>query len=116
MYPFDLTQLGFKMNDEGQFVKIEAPDQFFDFFHTDNDRANEVRKEAIHTCARMIVKRELAQLGVAELYLSSTMGEVSTDKPMDRHTKIFATELDVSHCTSVTPLDVSLMCDVRNTC
>ena len=95
-YPSNLTDLGFKVNDKGEFVKIAHPDQFFDFFHTDNDRANEVRKEAVHECARDTVLAELTKLGIKELYLSGEDGAtLSNAKPAGQHTKILTSDVKV---------------------
>lgn len=47
-YPADLKTLGYKLNDKGQFVSTDGSGGSFKFWITDNDRANEVRKEAMH--------------------------------------------------------------------
>ena len=91
-YPADLLELGFRVNEQGQFVKT-INGEFFDFFHTDNDRANETRKEALHECARQVVIDELAKYGVKELYLTGEDGtEVVETKPGVKHTRILATD------------------------
>jgi hypothetical protein len=43
----DLKMLGYFVDHNGCFRKIDAPEQFFDFFYTNNDRHNEVRGEAM---------------------------------------------------------------------
>ncbi|TKA23956.1 hypothetical protein B0A50_06462 [Salinomyces thailandicus] len=91
-YPSDLHALGFVINEHGQFVKIEQPEQFFDFFHTDNERANQVRKERLHECVRQSVLASLAAQGVDQVYVYGA--EVSMEKPQGPHTSILATNLE----------------------
>ena len=92
-YQANLTELGYHLNDKGQFLSISNPAQFFAFFHTDNERANEKRKEAMHMCVRQIVKEELAKLGVKELFLTGEDGKsVEEVKPVGKHLPILVTE------------------------
>ncbi|KAL5384126.1 hypothetical protein DPSP01_005601 [Paraphaeosphaeria sporulosa] len=46
-YPADLKKLGYFVDKNGCFRRIDAPELFFDFFYTNNDRHNEVRGEAM---------------------------------------------------------------------
>ncbi|KAI6817484.1 hypothetical protein KC327_g14348 [Hortaea werneckii] len=91
-FPADLHALGFKINEHGQFVKIDAPNTFFDFFHTDNERANEVRKERLHECVRQSVLSSLASQDVKQLYVFG--GSCSEAKPEGQHTSILTTQLE----------------------
>ena len=44
---------------------------FFDYFHTDNERVNDLRKEAFHTAARAKIADTLREeYGIHEYYLS----------------------------------------------
>ncbi|KAI7139696.1 hypothetical protein D0869_14704 [Hortaea werneckii] len=91
-FPADLHALGFKINEHGQFVKIDAPTTFFDFYHTDNERANEVRKERLHECVRQSVLSSLASQDVKQLYVFG--GSCSEAKPEGQHTSILTTQLE----------------------
>ncbi|KAI6805700.1 hypothetical protein KC367_g1691 [Hortaea werneckii] len=91
-FPADLHALGFKINEHGQFVKIDDPSTFFDFYHTDNERANEVRKERLHECVRQSVLSSLASQDVKQLYVFSE--SCSEAKPEGQHTSILTTELE----------------------
>ncbi|TKA74246.1 hypothetical protein B0A55_05684 [Friedmanniomyces simplex] len=95
-FPAELHALGYKVNQLGQFVEAESeegePADFFDFYHTDNERANDVRKEAMHECARREVVERLSELGVDVLYAhGETFAEVRPEGP---HVAILATELE----------------------
>ncbi|GAB1740123.1 hypothetical protein NU219Hw_g5040t1 [Hortaea werneckii] len=91
-FPADLHALGFKINEHGQFVKIDASSTFFDFYHTDNERANEVRKERLHECVRQNVLSSLASQDVKQLYVFG--GSCSEAKPEGQHTSILTTQLE----------------------
>lgn len=95
-YPTSLAALGYTLTPRGQFVKTPSSSadqaQFMTFFLTDNDRANEVHKEALHTCAREAVLSNLAALGVKELFVN---GDAFVDvRPEGPHTSILATGLE----------------------
>ena len=90
-YPADLTKLGYTLNAAGQFVKVSNPNELFQYHVTDNDRANEVHKEAMHECVRHTVLTELTALGVKEVYVHED-GVVDV-KPEGPHIGILATEL-----------------------
>ncbi|KAK5717165.1 hypothetical protein LTR15_009054 [Elasticomyces elasticus] len=95
--PANLQALGFQVNGDNQFVKSGnssgKPVEFFDFYHTNNERANEVRREAIHECARKEVIAQLGKLGVKQVFMK---GEQFLDmRPEGPHVAILATDLDV---------------------
>jgi len=90
-YNANLDDLGFTLTPDGRFVKKDDTDSFFDFFHTDNERANEVRKEAMHGCARSVVLSQLAEVGIAQLYVHD--GGFARVKPDSPHVTILTTEL-----------------------
>ncbi|KAK1055587.1 hypothetical protein LTR74_015552 [Friedmanniomyces endolithicus] len=96
-FPADLHALGCKANELGQFVEAEPTEgkaaEFFDFYHTDSERANEVRKEAMHECARKEILERLSELGVKPLFV---YGQKFTEvKPGVPYVPILATDLAV---------------------
>ena len=46
-FPADLNQLGYFINETSQIRKIDKPDEKFHFHITNNDRYNEVHREAV---------------------------------------------------------------------
>ena len=97
-YPADLAALGYKVNETGEFVKVndaEGTHKHFTFFISDNGRVNETHKEAMHIAAREVVTKELAKLGVKEVYLTGESGAVLEEvKPEGPHLSLYATDLD----------------------
>ena len=59
-YPANLADLGYTVNDEGQFVHVKTG-EFFEYSVTDNERANQMHCEAMHKCARKAVLDELTK-------------------------------------------------------
>ena len=45
-FPADLNELGYFINEKSQIRKIDKPDETFHFHITNNDRYNEVHREA----------------------------------------------------------------------
>ncbi|KAL1612106.1 hypothetical protein SLS60_000329 [Paraconiothyrium brasiliense] len=90
-YPADLKELGYFVDLNGCIRRIEAPEHFFDFFYTNNDRHNEVRGEAMRVCQRREVMSRLAALGLKELYLPAR----SNSKPVGPHVPILAPAAEV---------------------
>lgn len=98
-YPTGLAELGFMIDDQGEFVTISNPDgpnQHFVFFASDNERLNEVRKEAMHTAVREAVEKEMAAFGVKPVYLGGEDGATILGRvqPENKHIRIYATELE----------------------
>ena len=96
----DLAELGYKMNDQGEFVSISNPDgpnKHFVFFVSDNERVNETHKEAMHTAVREAVEQEMAVFGVKPVFLGGEDGDLIMGRlqPEGKHIKILATELEV---------------------
>ncbi|EME86802.1 uncharacterized protein MYCFIDRAFT_77379 [Pseudocercospora fijiensis CIRAD86] len=88
-YEADLEKLGFRLNEKYQFVETGA---VFDYYHTDNDRANELRKEAFHTAARAKIAEVLSERhGIQELYL--TGGTYHHERPQEPHVSILCTKV-----------------------
>lgn len=91
-YPADFDNLGYRFNAQGQLVGKNS-DEFFDYFHTDNERVNDTRKEAVHESVRGRVKEELADLDVKEYYLTGHSGrEIYDEKPDMKHVNILVTD------------------------
>ncbi|KAK5164356.1 uncharacterized protein LTR77_010052 [Saxophila tyrrhenica] len=99
-YPADLTQLNYKLDDKGEFVKItnpEGPNKHFTFFISSSDRVNEVHKEATHTAVREIIKGELSKFGVRELFLAGGGGDevLGGVQPKDKHMVVMTSDVEV---------------------
>lgn len=95
-YAADLAKLGYKVDENKQIVSMERAHHFI-YFHTSSDRANEKRKEAMHHCARGLVKQELAELGVVEVFLGGEKGREilgvgPKEKPKVKHLPILISE------------------------
>ncbi|OAT03747.1 hypothetical protein BDBG_00436 [Blastomyces gilchristii SLH14081] len=69
VFPADLKQLGYFINDQDQIKKISNPEEDFVFKINTNDRYNEMQKEAMNTCIRQIVISRLLNLGLETLRL-----------------------------------------------
>ncbi|OJD09864.1 hypothetical protein ACJ73_10048 [Blastomyces percursus] len=69
VFPADLKQLGYFINDHDQIKKISNPEEDFVFKINTNDRYNEMQKEAMNTCIRQIVTSRLFNLGLETLRL-----------------------------------------------
>ncbi|KAF2751721.1 hypothetical protein M011DRAFT_414524, partial [Sporormia fimetaria CBS 119925] len=67
--PADLKQLGYFVNKEGQFRMIEYPDKNFEYRYSNQDRLNEIRREAFQICQREEVLKRASALGLEKLYL-----------------------------------------------
>ncbi len=97
-YPADLTKLGYKLTDNGEFVKISDPEgenKHFTFFITNNDRTNEVHKEAMHEAVREVIKGTLSsEFGVRELFLVGEAGDEQAGgvKPKGKHMVVVTTD------------------------
>ncbi|OJD15018.1 hypothetical protein AJ78_04703 [Emergomyces pasteurianus Ep9510] len=69
IFPADLKQLGYFVNDQDQIKMISNPEEDFLFKINANDRYNELQKEAMNTCIREIVTSRLLNLGLETLRL-----------------------------------------------
>ncbi|KAK2766505.1 hypothetical protein FQN53_006722 [Emmonsiellopsis sp. PD_33] len=69
VFPADLKQLGYFINDNDQIKMISNPEEDFLFRINANDRYNEMQKEAMNTCIREIVTSRLLALGLQPLRL-----------------------------------------------
>ncbi|KAK4555292.1 hypothetical protein LTR86_007588 [Recurvomyces mirabilis] len=90
-----LASLGFVMNENHQFVKANiaagnGPEGYFNFFHTDNERSNEVRREAMHAQIKKSMLSELKKLGITEVFIHE--GACQVAKPSGPHATILASE------------------------
>ncbi|KXT17704.1 hypothetical protein AC579_9022 [Pseudocercospora musae] len=88
-YEADLEKLGFRLNEKYQFTDDGG---VFDFYHTDNDQANELRKEAFHTAARVKIAEVLRErYGIQELYLTGS--KYHYERPQEPHVSILCTKV-----------------------
>ncbi|KAF2275089.1 uncharacterized protein EI97DRAFT_87539 [Westerdykella ornata] len=78
-FPADLKELGFFINEAGQFCMINYPDKFFQYYYSNNERVNNARREAYHQCQRREVAKRLSALGLVNLYLP----QLTSVKPED---------------------------------
>ncbi|KKZ61543.1 hypothetical protein EMCG_03877 [[Emmonsia] crescens] len=69
VFPADLKQLGYFINDQDQIKMISNPEEDFLFKINVNDRYNEMQKEAMNTCIREIVTSRLLNMGLKTLRL-----------------------------------------------
>ncbi|KAL6163136.1 hypothetical protein ACJQWK_10728 [Exserohilum turcicum] len=85
-FPADLKKLGFFVNTTGHIRMINAPEKPFLYHATNNERVNEVRREAMQACQRMEVEVRLASLGLKRIYLPA----FTLEKPNGPHVPILA--------------------------
>ncbi|KAK3674339.1 hypothetical protein LTR78_005808 [Recurvomyces mirabilis] len=90
-----LASLDFVMNENRHFVKANTatgngPEEYFNFFHTDNERSNEVRGEAMHAQIKKSMLSELKKLGITEVFIHE--GACQATKPSGPHATILASE------------------------
>ncbi|CAI6335783.1 unnamed protein product [Periconia digitata] len=92
VYPADLEQLGFFVDDSDAACirNIQTPELYFDFHHTNNQRHNEVRSEAMRACMRQEVEERLIALGLHRLYFP----KLTTIKPAGPHMPILAPAIE----------------------
>ncbi|KAF2467173.1 uncharacterized protein BDR25DRAFT_376025 [Lindgomyces ingoldianus] len=76
-YPADMKKLGYFINEAGHIRMIAYPDQGFQYHFSNQERHNEVHREAIQICWRQEVADRLAALGLSKLYLPT----LTTTKP-----------------------------------
>ncbi|KAK3700376.1 hypothetical protein LTR37_015987 [Vermiconidia calcicola] len=93
-----LIELGYKLNEKGQFVNFHTSNStpsFFDFFVSDNENRNEENREKMHEAARTEVMKMLEKMGVKETFLWGEDGaEISNAKPTAPNVTILTTNLD----------------------
>ncbi|KAF2197683.1 hypothetical protein GQ43DRAFT_458355 [Delitschia confertaspora ATCC 74209] len=77
-YPTDLKELGYFINATGQIRKIAHPDEDFQFHLTNDERHNELHREAMQIFQRREIQARLAKLGIVPLYIP----QLSTTKPI----------------------------------
>ncbi|KAF2034510.1 hypothetical protein EK21DRAFT_85527 [Setomelanomma holmii] len=85
-YPADLKALGFFINSIGHIRMMEAPEKEYVFHSTNNERVNELRREAMQECSRQETEKRLASLGINRIYLP----DFTTTRPSGPHVPILA--------------------------
>ncbi|KAI9779836.1 MAG: hypothetical protein M1839_007149 [Geoglossum umbratile] len=64
VFPHDLEQLGFFIDDKDEVKSITNPEEGFNYRISKNGRYNDLRKEAVNTCLRKNVLERLAGIGM----------------------------------------------------
>ncbi|CBX94918.1 hypothetical protein IAQ61_008360 [Plenodomus lingam] len=87
-FPVDLKQLGFFVNNQGHIRMIVAPEKPYIFHATNNERVNEVRREAMQACQRDQSESRLYALGIKRVHLPG----FTPTKPVGPHIPILSPE------------------------
>ncbi|KAI4615425.1 uncharacterized protein J4E87_009103 [Alternaria ethzedia] len=87
----DLNQLGFFINLSGDIRMIDAPEKPYVYHATNNERVNEVRREAMQTCQRKEAEKRLSYLGLECIHLP----DFAMTKPNGPHVPILAPPPDL---------------------
>ncbi|CAN9265758.1 unnamed protein product [Alternaria alternata] len=85
-FPANVKELGFFINSSGDIRMINAPEKPYVYHATNNDRVNEVRREAMQTCQRKEVEQRLSYLGLNCIHLP----DFAMTKPNGPHVPILA--------------------------
>ncbi|RMZ81297.1 hypothetical protein DV737_g2573, partial [Chaetothyriales sp. CBS 132003] len=86
IFPADLEELGYFINENDQIRQIGKPGQKYQYQVNKNDRVNEVYKQAMNTCCRRLVHARLKRLGFQTVRLP--LGATDTDP----HVPIYASK------------------------
>ncbi|KAI1604989.1 hypothetical protein PtrCC142_002837 [Pyrenophora tritici-repentis] len=90
-FPADLKKLGYFINKTGCIRRINAPEKQFVYHATNNERVNEVRREAMQTCQRKEAEKRLSYLGINCIHLP----KFGMSKPNGPHVPILSPSPDV---------------------
>lgn len=94
IYPKTLTGLGYNLDSTGHFKKV-SDGTYFPYHNTSNERVNDLHREAMHHCARQVMKQAAAEYDVVEVYLGGEKGdEVFVVKPEGKHATILTTRVE----------------------
>ncbi|CAK1358900.1 unnamed protein product [Cercospora beticola] len=93
-YSTDLAAFGYHKNEKGEFVD-NTTGEYFDFFHTDNDRVNDLRRGAYQECLRKEIAAELKEKhGITELFVTGADGtEISSSRPSGQNVSLLTTKV-----------------------
>ncbi|TVY76155.1 hypothetical protein LSUE1_G007513, partial [Lachnellula suecica] len=69
VYPADLKELGYFINDKDEIRSIANPKAYFKFFITKNERTNAAQREAMNCAIRDLVSDRLEKLGLEKIRL-----------------------------------------------
>ncbi|KAM3421992.1 hypothetical protein BST61_g2369 [Cercospora zeina] len=94
VYSTDLAAFGFHKNEKNEFVS-DATGEHFDFFHTDSDRVNDLRRGAYQECLRKEIAAELKEKhGITELFVTGANGaEIASSRPNGPHLSLLTTQV-----------------------
>lgn len=89
-----LSEFGYHINEKGECINTTTG-EYFDFFHTDSERANDSRRGAFQECLRAEIAATLKNKhGIEEIFIGGQDGaEVFTTRPTGSHVRLLATEL-----------------------
>ncbi|KAI5357491.1 hypothetical protein Slin14017_G119930 [Septoria linicola] len=94
MFSPTLTSFAFHKSPNGEFLSTST-NQHFTFFHTSNDRVNDLRRGAFQEALRVDIAAGLKeQYGVTEVFLSGEEGrDVGFgERPKGKHVSLLMTE------------------------
>ncbi|GIZ38689.1 hypothetical protein CKM354_000209600 [Cercospora kikuchii] len=93
-YSTDLAVFGYHKNEKGEFID-NTTGEYFDFFHTDNDRVNDLRRGAYQECLRKEIAAELKEKhGITELFVTGADGtEISSSRPSGQNVSVLTTNV-----------------------
>ncbi|KAK0656781.1 Arb2 domain-containing protein [Cercophora newfieldiana] len=83
IYPSNLSELGYFINDQDEIRSLENPDCYFNFFLTKNERWNDRRGFALNESINNVVSSRLDDLGLKKLLLP-----LGTTDPNEKHAPI----------------------------
>ncbi|KAF2214295.1 hypothetical protein CERZMDRAFT_95571 [Cercospora zeae-maydis SCOH1-5] len=94
VFSTNLAAFGFHKNEKKEFVS-DATGEHFDFFHTDSDRVNDLRRGAYQECLRKEIAAELKEKhGIAELFVAGANGaEISSSRPDGPNLSLLTTQV-----------------------
>ncbi|OCK79508.1 hypothetical protein K432DRAFT_443837 [Lepidopterella palustris CBS 459.81] len=92
VFPADLKAVGYFINETGHIRKIANPKESFQYWLTNNDRYNEVHREAMHICTREAVNERMAALGIQILNLPQMTATKPENQP---HIPILITPAEI---------------------
>jgi len=95
VYPKNFADLGCKMNSKGQIVQVSNEHEFIPYHISSNERESEIHMEAVHSCVRKAVAAAAAGMGIKEVHLTESEGDViMSTQPRGPHLRIFTSDLE----------------------
>lgn len=88
-----LDGLGLSLTDELRMVETETG-KHFENFHTNNERYNAVRKEAVHAAVRAKVNEHAVAEGMQHSFICGDGTQIQESKPEGPHVAILTTNIE----------------------